>query len=564
MKTRVFLTITMLLLDCLYAISKDPTSSNNNSSSSTINVAASPELYELTMKWATEYCRLNPTQKISVSKASVIDVSKRVSSGEIGFISEELYLKLDNRSMWSMVVGRDVIVPVMNSKNPLLNEICIRGISTKELGEIVKNNGGVNWGELVGNSQKVPLHVYTATDQNTQSVLKNLVNSNQSGIVGIQSLSTQDMISAIQKDPNAFGFCNLAQISDPNNQNLLEGLKFVPIDKNGNGKIDYMEDIYADVESFTRGVWIGKYPDVLSSDIYSVASIKPDDMAQVAFLKWVVSDGQSFMNENGYSSLVYSERLSQLAKFGEPELYATIPVEKTSSLLSLLLLGLLFIVMIGVGIEIIFRRIRKRNKDNKEISIAPVGVFNMESVIIPKGLYFGKTHSWAFMKKNGSIRVGIDDFLQHCTGTITRVELKTSGERVKKGELLLSIVRKGKLLNIYSPISGTITEVNKNLEPNASLLNSSPYSEGWVYTIEPTNWSLEIQYLLMAEKYKESLKDEFLKLKDFFTALVKSNSYDFAYATMQDGGELLDNPLAELGPNVWEDFQSKFIDTSNK
>jgi len=564
MKTRVFLTITMLLLDCLYAISKDPTSSNNNSSSSTINVAASPELYDLTMKWATEYCRLNPTQKISVSKASEIDVSERVSSGEMGFISEELYLKLDNRSMWSMVVGRDVIVPVMNSKNPLLNEICIKGISTKELVEIVKNKGSVNWGDLVGNAQKVPLHVYTATDQNTQSVLKNLVDSNQSGIVGIQSLSTQDMISAIQKDPNAFGFCNLAQISDPNNQNLLEGLKFVPIDKNGNGKIDYMEDIYADVESFTRGVWIGKYPDVLSSDIYSVSSTRPDDMAQVAFLKWVLSDGQSFMNENGYSNLVYNERLSQLAKFGEPELYATIPVEKTSSLLSLLLLGLLFIVLIGVGIEIVFRRLRKRNKDKNEISIAPVGVFNMESVIIPKGLYFGKTHSWAFMKKNGSIRVGVDDFLQHITGTITRVELKTSGERVKKGELLLSIARKGKLLNIYSPISGTITEVNKNLEPNASLLNSSPYSEGWVYTIEPTNWSLEIQYLLMAEKYKESLKDEFLKLKDFFTALVKSNSYDFAYVTMQDGGELLDNPLAELGPNVWEDFQSKFMDTSNK
>jgi glycine cleavage system H lipoate-binding protein len=325
-----------------------------------------------------------------------------------------------------------------------------------------------------------------------------------------------------------------------------------------------MEDINADVESFTRGVWIGKYPDVLSSDIYSVSSTRPDDMAQVAFLKWVLSDGQSFMNENGYSNLVYNERLSQLAKFGEPELYATIPVEKTSSLLSLLLLGLLFIVLIGVGIEIVFRRFRKRNKDKNEISIAPVGVFNMESVIIPKGLYFGKTHSWAFMKKNGSIRVGVDDFLQHITGTITRVELKTSGERVKKGELLLSIARKGKLLNIYSPISGTITEVNKNLEPNASLLNSSPYSEGWVYTIEPTNWSLEIQYLLMAEKYKESLKDEFLKLKDFFTALVKSNSYDFAYVTMQDGGELLDNPLAELGPNVWEDFQSKFIDTSNK
>ena len=188
--------------------------------------------------------------------------------------------------------------------------------------------------------------------------------------------------------------------------------------------------------------------------------------------------------------------------------------------------------------------------------------FNEESVIIPKGLYFGKTHSWAFMKKNGSVKIGIDDFLQRITGTITRVELKHVGETIKKGELLMSIIRKGKLLNIYSPISGTITEVNENLEYNSSLLNSSPYSEGWVYLIEPLNWGLEIQYLLIAEKYKEALKDEFARLKDFFTSLIKANSLDFAYVTMQDGGELTDNPLAELEPEVWDDFQTKFIDAS--
>lgn len=562
MKTKIFLSITLLLLGCFYAISKEAASSNDNSSAGSINVTTSPELYDLTMKWANEYCRLNPTQKISVSKASANNVSELVSSGEIGFISEESYLKLNNRSVWGMVVGRDVIVPVMNAKNPLLNEICFRGITIKELTRIIENPENESWGDLIGNAQKVPLHVYTTTDQNTQAVLKNLTESNQSIATGIQSLSTQEMISAIQKDPYAFGFCNLTQISDPDNQNILEGLKFVPIDKNGNGKIDYMENIYDNIGTFTRGVWIGKYPDVLSSDIYSVSSTKPDDMAEVEFLKWVLSDGQSYLNENGYSDLVYNERLSQIAKFGEPELYATIPVERTSSVLSVILLILFFIIMIGVVVELVFRRIRRRNEAGKEILPTSFHVFNQESVNIPKGLYFGKTHLWAFMKKNGSVRIGIDDFLQHVTGTITRVELKSEGEVVRKGELLLSIIRKGKHLNVYSPISGTITQVNRNLETNSSLLNSSPYSDGWVYMIEPTNWGLEIQYLMIAEKYKEALNDEFLRLKAFFTTLIKANSTDFAYVTMQDGGELLDNPLAELDPNVWDDFQTKFIDTS--
>ena len=562
MKTRIILTIALLLLGCIFAISKEATSGDSNSSSGSINVTASPEFYDLTMKWANEYCRLNPSQKINVSKASENNVSEMISSGQIGFISEELYHKLNDHSVWSMVVGRDVIVPVMSAKNPLLNEICFKGITTKELSHIIANPGNGNWGDLIGGEQKVPIHFYTTNDQSTKSALKNLLNSNQSTIAGIQSLSAPEMISAIQKDPNAFGFCNLTQISDSDHKNLLVGLKFIPIDKNGNGKIDYMEDIYANVESFTRGVWIGKYAKALSANIYSVSSMNPTDVSEVAFLKWVLSDGQSFLNENGYSDLVYNERLAQLAKFGQPELYASVPVERTSSILSVLLLILFFIVITGVIVELVFRLFIKKNKVNQEILSVSTGVFNEESVVIPKGLYFGKTHSWAFMKKNGSVRIGIDDFLQHITGKITRVELKGAGETVKKGELLMSIVRKGKLLNIYSPITGTITEVNKNLESNSSLLNSSPYSDGWVYLIEPTNWGLEIQYLLIAEKYKEALKDEFTRLKDFFTTLIKANSHDFAYVTMQDGGELLDNPLAELKPEVWDDFQTRFIDTS--
>ena len=562
MKTRIFLIVTLLLLNCLYSNSKEASSGGSDSLSGSINLTASPELYDMTMKWANEYIRLNPTQKINVSKTSENNISEIIGSGELGIVSDEFYHKLNNSSTWSMVVGRDVIVPVMSSKNPLLNEIYLKGITIKELSQIISNPENRNWGDLIGSAQKIPVHFYTTNDQSASSVLRSLKNLHQSISNGIQSSSTAEMILAIQNDPNAIGFFNLIQISDQNNKNLLEGLRFVPIDKNGNGKIDYMENIYTSIESFSRGVWIGKYPKALTSNIYSVSSTNPNNISEVAFLKWVLTDGQSFLNENGYSDLVYNERLAQLGKFGQPDLYATVPVERTSSLMSVLLLILVFIVITGVVVEVVFRVFRKRSKVSRKITSVSTGVFNEESVVIPKGLYFGKTHSWAFMKKSGLVKIGIDDFLQHVTGKITRVELKHAGETVKKGELLMSIIRKGKLLNIYSPISGTITEVNENLESNSSLLNSSPYSEGWVYLIEPLNWGLEIQYLLIAEKYKEALKDEFTRLKDFFTTLIKANSHDFAYVTMQDGGELSDHPLAELEPEVWDDFQTKFIDTS--
>lgn len=559
MKTRIILIVSLLLMNCICANRVEAKSGTTTEGS--IDVKTSHELYNLAITWANEYSRLNPQQKIMVSKASKENLAGEIGTGEIGFISAEDYQKLSGHSVWSMVVGRDVVVPVMNAKNPLFDEISHKGITLSQLSRIVLNPGSMGWNDFAESEKISPLNLYVSNDQCVLSVVGDFLKVKQLNLV--RSLGTPELISAIQNDPNALGLCKLVQITDQSNSNLLDGLRLVPIDKNGNGKIDYMEDIYTSLQSFTRGIWIGKYPQALSSNIYSVSSTKPVDKAEIDFIKWVLSDGQRFLNENGYSDLVYNERLSQLGKIGEPDLYASVPIKRTNTFMSVLLLCLVTLVISGVLGEIVFRQFRRR-KDvrSNNASTHATRVFNEDALMIPNGLYFGRTHSWAFMKKNGSVRVGIDDFLQHVTGKITRVELKTEGETVKKGELLLSIIRKGKLLNIYSPISGTITEVNKNLEAKASLLNSSPYSDGWVYSVEPTNWGLEMQYLSIAEKYKEGLKDEFLRLKDFFATLVKVNSHDFEYVTLQDGGELVDNPLAELGPNVWDDFQTKFIDTS--
>ena len=85
---------------------------------------------------------------------------------------------------------------------------------------------------------------------------------------------------------------------------------------------------------------------------------------------------------------------------------------------------------------------------------------------IPKGIYFDKTHTWAFLEENGVVRVGIDDFLQHITGKITRIKMKDPGKKVKKGDQILSIVQNGKQLNLYAPVSGTIVEQNVSLDVN--------------------------------------------------------------------------------------------------
>ena len=184
------------------------------------------------------------------------------------------------------------------------------------------------------------------------------------------------------------------------------------------------------------------------------------------------------------------------------------------------------------------------------------------SVSVPLGLYFDKTHTWAHMEKNGLVKIGIDDFLLHITGSLNRVKMKNPGERIQKGEPVLVIVKNGKQLTINSPVSGIIKSQNYQLAEDSALINSSPFYEGWVYTVEPSNWLREMQFMFMADKYKEWLKNEFSRLKDFIAAIGQLSDKEMMPVMLQDGGELQDEFLADSGPELWEEFQTKFINTS--
>ena len=66
----------------------------------------------------------------------------------------------------------------------------------------------------------------------------------------------------------------------------------------------------------------------------------------------------------------------------------------------------------------------------------------------------------------------------------------------------------------------------------------------------------------MTSNYRKWLKNEFSRLKDFISVFIKPGTIEHAHVILQDGGELKDNLLSDLGPEVWEEFQNNFIDTS--
>lgn len=565
MKTLSILFFAFLLPLCgnSQVIEKDETIEQNTSTlKGTIKILSTPDLYDITTKWAWEYGSLNPKLKIKVLSTELIKTDDLLPGGaNISFFSNDNEKFSNDENIRKIVVGRDVIVLVISSKNPFREAIYQQGVSADEIAAALKNPDKNTWGAILGSDAGELINFYMIDNNSLRSDVADFIKEDQISKEGIIILSEEEILSKIQDDPYAVGFCRMTNILDNSNRNFVENITLLPIDKNGNNVIDYQENIYADYNAFTRGVWIGKYPKSLYRNIYSFSKEKSSSEAVVGFLHWIVTDGQTVLASYGYDDIVYSERQANINA-----LYISKIKTNTGNRfyagqrLLALIIGLF--VATGLIANIIARIIANRQAAVKYVSTIIPSVFDENSVKVLNGLYFDKTHTWAFMDKNGGVRIGIADFLQHVTGPITRIKMKIPGERIKKGDKIMSIIQKGKQLNIYSPISGIIREQNTALLGDSSALNLAPYSDGWVYEIEPTNWLKEIQQLFMGNKYQNWLKSEFTRLKDFMAVSLSNRTVEHAHLVLQDGGELKDWVLEECGPEVWEDFQTNFIDTN--
>jgi glycine cleavage system H lipoate-binding protein/ABC-type phosphate transport system substrate-binding protein len=538
--------------------------SGKTSSVDSIKVVCAPELLNLSEKWAAEYNRINPDVKIRVIQATgKMPASNLFRAGAIGFIPDNYLTAEDNESAWKMIVGRDVIVPVMNANNPYLDEINKKGISAGSLKMLLTANGAGTWGTLLGGSQKDKAVFFMINDVSVADNLSGFLKTGEPITGGNVVENGNELIASIQKNPLAIGFCTMANILDPEKQTFAENIRLIPVDRNNNGTLDYNEKIYDDLASFSRGIWIGKYPRSLVTNIYSVSSSQPTGEKETAFLKWVLSDGQKFLGSSGYSDLLVAERQTAADRLYTAKMVPLQAASDNSRLkAALMILGL--IIITGLVADAAFSY-NKRKSIVMNTAGTPAASFPGESAIkVPAGLYFDKTHTWAFMESNGIVTVGIDDFLQHITGPISRIKMKGEGKKIKKGEPILSIVQNGKQLNLYAPVSGTIIEQNDRLTDDSTLINNSPYGEGWVYKIEPTNWIRENQLLFMADRQRQFLTKEFSRLKDFLALALHGPEGNLIPVMLQDGGEIKDGVLSDLGPEVWEDFQTNFIDPSRQ
>lgn len=111
---------------------------------------------------------------------------------------------------------------------------------------------------------------------------------------------------------------------------------------------------------------------------------------------------------------------------------------------------------------------------------------------VPEDLYY--TKDWAWFKVEGDkIRVGITDYAQKQLREVVYAELPDSGTTLEQGEPYGTVESVKAVSDLIAPVSGTVEDINEEVQSSPEILNEDPYGKGWLLVIKPSNLESELK-----------------------------------------------------------------------
>jgi glycine cleavage system H protein len=126
--------------------------------------------------------------------------------------------------------------------------------------------------------------------------------------------------------------------------------------------------------------------------------------------------------------------------------------------------------------------------------------------MIPSDLRFHKEHEWVRLEGKRAT-VGISDFAQDALGDIVFLDLPKIGATVKVGQQIGEVESTKTTSTIYTPVSGTVSQVNTDLKDHPEVVNSDPYGKGWIAIIDLTD-TKEVEQLMTSVQYEAFLASQ--------------------------------------------------------
>lgn len=132
----------------------------------------------------------------------------------------------------------------------------------------------------------------------------------------------------------------------------------------------------------------------------------------------------------------------------------------------------------------------------------------VEAYEVPEGLYYTKEFEW--LKIEGEkVRIGVTDYAQKQLREIVYAELPAPGGTITQNEPFGTVESVKAVSDLVAPVSGTIEEVNSEVQSKPEILNEDPYSKGWLLIVKPSNLKAELANIMnfnQAAEWHKTLK----------------------------------------------------------
>lgn len=274
--------------------------------SGSITISGAFALYPLAVKWSEEFQKLHPEVRIDLSAGGagkgMTDVLADVV--DLGMVSREVYAPELEKGAVPFASAKDAVVITINADNPLAAELMRHGISKATAAKIWITGEYSTWGQVLGTDNKTPIHTYTRSDAcGAAETFAAWMGKKQEDLLGTAVFGDPGLASAIQADKLGIGLNNIGYAYDEKTRKPNQGLLVCPIDGDADGTIDAGEYFYDTKDDFIAAVAEDKYPSPPARDLFLVSHGVPTNPVVVAFLEYVLTDGQQYNVPVGYISM---------------------------------------------------------------------------------------------------------------------------------------------------------------------------------------------------------------------------------------------------------------------
>lgn len=125
---------------------------------------------------------------------------------------------------------------------------------------------------------------------------------------------------------------------------------------------------------------------------------------------------------------------------------------------------------------------------------------------VPEEMRYTASHEWVKLNDDGTVSIGITEHAQELLGDVVFVETPEIDTEFASGEACCVVESVKAASDIYMPIGGEVIDTNGALTDTPELINSSPYDDGWIFKIKPSNED-ELNDLMDAQAYEDSIED---------------------------------------------------------